>query len=75
MNSITAFLCVPPEFFYNCPVLTPCVVHTNGIQIIDDILDFTGKQDILGKPSLNDLKSGIATAPVRRYENDFLFIN
>lgn len=46
-----------------------------GAQIIDDILDFTGKQDILGKPSLSDLKGGIATAPVRRYENGCSLIN
>ena len=28
------------------------------------MLDFTGDASILGKPVLNDLKSGIATAPV-----------
>lgn len=30
---------------------------------MDDILDYTGSSSILGKPALNDLASGIATAP------------
>lgn len=34
------------------------------MKLVDDILDFTGDKAVLGKPSLNDLKSGIATAPV-----------
>ncbi|KAJ7564211.1 hypothetical protein O6H91_02G007300 [Diphasiastrum complanatum] len=33
-------------------------------QLIDDVLDFTGSKASLGKPSLSDLKQGIATAPV-----------
>jgi Polyprenyl synthetase len=32
-------------------------------QLIDDVLDYTGSSSILGKPALNDLASGIATAP------------
>lgn len=28
------------------------------------MLDLTGSASILGKPALNDLKSGVATAPV-----------
>lgn len=35
-----------------------------SFQVIDDILDLTGSASVLGKPALNDLKSGIATAPV-----------
>ena len=31
---------------------------------MDDVLDFTGSSTLLGKPALNDLASGIATAPV-----------
>jgi geranyl diphosphate synthase len=34
------------------------------VQYVDDILDFTGSSNQLGKPALNDLKSGLATAPV-----------
>ena len=33
-------------------------------QFVDDVLDFTGSTMQLGKPALNDLKSGLATAPV-----------
>jgi geranyl diphosphate synthase len=32
--------------------------------VVDDVLDLTASSSILGKPSLNDLKSGLATAPV-----------
>jgi geranyl diphosphate synthase len=35
-----------------------------AFQYIDDVLDFTGNALSLGKPALNDLRSGIATAPV-----------
>ncbi len=33
-------------------------------QIIDDVLDMTASSTLLGKPALNDLRSGLATAPV-----------
>jgi heptaprenyl diphosphate synthase len=33
-------------------------------QIIDDVLDFTGKSDIMGKPACQDLSQGNLTLPV-----------
>lgn len=35
-----------------------------AFQIVDDILDFTGSSDALGKPAVSDMKSGNLTAPV-----------
>tara|TARA_B110000977_G_scaffold199131_1_gene285652 strand:- start:30197 stop:31612 length:1416 start_codon:yes stop_codon:yes gene_type:complete len=35
-----------------------------AFQFTDDVLDFTGSNSILGKPTLGDLNEGIATAPV-----------
>jgi geranyl diphosphate synthase len=34
------------------------------LQIVDDVLDLTASSTMLGKPALNDLRSGMATAPV-----------
>jgi geranylgeranyl pyrophosphate synthase len=35
-----------------------------AFQIVDDILDFQGDEDVVGKPVANDLRQGIATLPV-----------
>lgn len=35
-----------------------------AFQIVDDILDFTENSETLGKPAMNDLRSGLATAPI-----------
>ncbi len=33
-------------------------------QVIDDVLDFTGSADVLGKPAMADMSLGLATAPI-----------
>lgn len=38
-----------------------------GFQIIDDILDFQGDEEVLGKPVASDLREGIVTLPVLYY--------
>jgi len=35
-----------------------------AFQIVDDVLDFRGDEDRMGKPVANDLRQGIATLPV-----------
>ena len=34
-----------------------------GHQVVDDLLDFTGSTDALGKPASSDMEQGLATAP------------
>lgn len=38
-----------------------------AFQIVDDVLDFTGKQDQVGKPVASDLRHGIVTLPTLLY--------
>lgn len=35
-----------------------------AFQLVDDVLDYTSSADVLGKPVLNDLRCGHATAPL-----------
>ena len=42
-----------------------CVNHTRGnLQLVDDLLDFTSCEAMMGKPTTADLRLGLATAPV-----------
>ena len=41
------------------------------LQFVDDLLDYTSSSSTLGKPALNDLKSGLATAPVLYAAQEF----
>lgn len=34
------------------------------MQIIDDILDFTGSSSIMGKPTVSDIRGGVITCPI-----------
>ena len=38
-----------------------------AFQIIDDVLDFTGEQDTVGKPVASDLRQGVITLPTIYY--------
>lgn len=42
-----------------------------AFQLVDDVLDFTSSSGLLGKPALNDLRSGLATAPVLYAAEEF----
>ncbi len=38
-----------------------------AFQIVDDVLDFTGEQETVGKPVANDLRQGLITLPTINY--------
>jgi len=38
-----------------------------AFQIVDDVLDFTGEQDTVGKPVASDLRQGLITLPTINY--------
>jgi geranylgeranyl pyrophosphate synthase len=42
-----------------------------AFQVIDDILDFRGDEEQMGKPVANDLRQGIATLPVMLYDKRY----
>ena len=41
-----------------------------AFQIMDDVLDFQGDEDLVGKPVANDLRQGIATLPVMLFSQN-----
>jgi len=48
------------------PSVSRWATSTSGatFQLIDDLLDFTSCEQVMGKPTAADLKLGLATAPV-----------
>jgi all-trans-nonaprenyl-diphosphate synthase len=44
-------------------------------QLVDDMLDFVGTADALGKPALSDMEQGLATAPTLFAAEEFPEIN
>ena len=57
---------VPPVLhqlqLQRCPSLR-CFTGVPGVQVVDDILDFTQTAEQLGKPRFQDIESGNLTAP------------
>ena len=44
---------------HGCSLIDVCL-----LQLVDDLLDFTSSEALMGKPTAADLKLGLATAPV-----------
>ncbi len=62
--------CRIPGCFVNLPEAGTAALHAYGynlgicFQLIDDLLDFTSSTEVLGKPTLSDLKEGKVTLPL-----------
>jgi octaprenyl-diphosphate synthase len=41
-----------------------------AFQLVDDLLDYTAREDVLGKPMLGDLAEGKVTLPFLRFTED-----
>ena len=69
-GSLIANSCLAASLLENHPKDVQNAIFVYGysvgaaFQLIDDILDFESSSGVLGKPVLNDIKSGVATAPV-----------
>lgn len=68
--SLIASSCKASAIISNCDLTTQNIFYNYGkhiglaFQIIDDILDITGSDSLLGKPAGSDLKNGNLTAPL-----------
>lgn len=68
-GSLIASSCKASAMISNCNTLTQHIFYNYGkhiglaFQIIDDILDITSSENLLGKPAGSDLKNGHLTAP------------
>jgi len=62
--------CRIPAYFTDIPESSAVALQTYGynlgvcFQLIDDLLDFTSSTEVLGKPTLSDLKEGKVTLPL-----------
>lgn len=70
--SLMAFSCKSSALLSGHALDSPIVIAAEkygyhfglAFQVIDDLLDFTGTSDTLGKPGLQDMALGLSTAPV-----------
>jgi len=62
--------CRTPAMLAGAPERTQIALQSYGLdlgmayQLVDDLLDFTGSEERLGKPTLNDLREGKLTLPL-----------
>jgi geranylgeranyl pyrophosphate synthase len=62
-----------PAFLCNCDETIQSKMRAFGyevgiaFQIVDDVLDFMGDEDLIGKPVASDLRHGLITLPSLRY--------
>ncbi|ESO87681.1 hypothetical protein LOTGIDRAFT_219858 [Lottia gigantea] len=79
--SLLANSCQAVSILANCPEEVTEIAYQYGknigiaFQLIDDLLDFTSCDLILGKPTAADLKLGLATAPVLFAAQDYPELN
>ena len=60
----------------NIKIINYLKASLRGIQIKDDLIDYTGKSRIVGKPTKSDLKKGKATLiNLIGYDKTLLFAN
>ena len=46
-----------------------------AFQLIDDVLDYVSSTSVIGKPTVSDLKQGLATCPVLYAAQEFPELN
>eukprot|EP00947_MAST-08B_sp_MAST-8B-sp1_P001517 g1517.t1 len=69
-GSLIANSCMAATLLGDCDRATQEAALDYGLgcglafQLVDDLLDFESTQSVMGKPTLNDVKSGLVTAPV-----------
>ena len=69
-GSLMAHSCASAALLVGAPPSTVDACYRYGkhaglaFQLVDDLLDFVGDEGVMGKPRRQDLKEGLATAPV-----------